>query len=151
MPPECSGLVTWPLYSLIERVSCVVSNRRMTEDRASFADLISLGYLLSPWGYSTTQMVVFEICPGPIRSVERRARATALSRIRTFPDNDKPLRFCQQLRALSLLRNRWSVVGMKISIGLLTLESWLCSFGSLDFRTLRDHRHHPGLSWWSVF
>jgi hypothetical protein len=28
---------------------------------------------------------------------------------------------------------------MKFCIGLLTVESWLCFFCSLDFRTLRDH------------
>jgi hypothetical protein len=32
-----------------------------------------------------------------------------------------------------------SVVGMNFSIGLLTVESWLCSFCSLDFWTLSDH------------
>jgi hypothetical protein len=92
MPPECYGLLALPVvvqqlghFTHFERVTCVVSNRRMTEDRASFEDLISLGYLLSPWGYSTTQMVVFEICPGALMTPGRTPCTC-----RTFQNKDFP-------------------------------------------------------------
>jgi hypothetical protein len=33
---------------------------------------------------------------------------------------------------------------MQFCIGLLTVELWLCSFCSLDFRTLHDHCQRAG-------
>jgi hypothetical protein len=51
--------------------------------------------------------------------------------------------FCQISQILQT--DRWSVVGMKFSIGLLTVKSWLCSFCSLpDFeQSLPCGPHHP--------